>query len=163
MEKSSINFKLEIEFENSVYDVVEEAIIATMKKYNYKQTEVIKLVDALYNGRYEYVTKDNDYRVQIKMLEDYFQKMYKHHLITLIIVKKILSIKDTKLYDVICNDMLRIEKKLTSDVLDVKSFYDNEEYDELMNLFETNNSLRYSMEVAYEKILKKEVNDENVL
>ena len=163
MEKSSINFKLEIEFENSVYDVVEEAIIATMKKYNYKQTEVIKLVDALYNGRYEYVTKDNDYRVQIKMLEDYFQKIYKHHLITLIIVKKILSIKDTKLYDVICNDMLRIEKKLTSDVLDVRSFYDNEEYDELMNLFETNNSLRYSMEVAYEKILKKEVNDENVL
>lgn len=151
----SLNLRLEIEMENLVYDVIEEAIKNTAKKHHYKQIAIVKLVDAIYNGSYEYITKDNDYRIQVKMLDEYFQKTYNHHVITLSIIKKIRKIKNTELYNVIDNDLTKITKKLTTQKIDLKDLLDDD-YNKVMTLIETNQAIRYSVEVIYEKILKKE-------
>ncbi len=154
------NAQIKQEFLNSLYNNITRGILKTAVKYNYKKFDVVKLVLALYNSDYNYLTNDNDYRTQYKLLNNYFKSNYGHEVITFEMVRVIKILEDSGNYKQISSNISYLKAILKNDKK-VKtynhSFFSNylkqEKYDELMTKIEKEPSLCLSMAVIYDKIL----------
>ena len=158
-DENILNLKLKLEFQNPVYDIVEEAINYTMQKQKFQKYDLVKLVMMLYKKDYSCLSKTNDYRDQVKLLDEYFEKEYNHSIITFIMIKKILSYKDTDKYDTITSDIailenaLRTKKNSKSEDLCIFSYpIQNEEYNDLMMKIEANQNFKYALAITYDKL-----------
>ena len=167
MEKiiSEKNILLKNEFNNAVYDAIGDGILKTAKNHSYKKYDIAKLIMALYDKDFSYITSSDDYREQIKLLDEYFTKTYDHRLITFEMVKAIKSFQGTEEYASLTRDVANIESIVrhsenvpAEDDLLFKTPLDDEEYDELMTRIENEKSLRYGVAVIYDKIKNKVVN-----
>ena len=153
------NELLKQEFNNDVYNALGEAILETAQNHNYKKYDVAKLIMAIYDKKFDYITSTNDYRQQVILLDDYFTKTYDHRLITFEMLKTINSFKGTDKYKEITKDIANIEsiirnnKKVPAEDLNLISTpLDEENYDELMTKIENEKSFRYSLAVIYDII-----------
>lgn len=153
---------LKHEFKNKVYDTIGEGISYTAKKYHYKKYDIAKLIMAMYVKDFDYITSDNDYREQIKILDEYFTKTYHHRLITFEMVKAIYSFKGTETYNKITNDVANYENTIVrdnnldlEDINVLKTLMDAGEYDELMTRIEKEQGLCYSVAIVYDKIKRE--------
>ncbi len=158
-DENILNLKLKLEFQNPVYDIVEEAINYTMQKQKFQKYDLVKLVMMLYKKDYSCLSKTNDYRDQVKLLDEYFEKEYNHSIITFIMIKKILSYKDTDKYDTITSDIailenaLRTQKNSKPEDLCIFSYpIQNEEYNDLMMKIEANQNFKYALAITYDKL-----------
>ncbi len=158
-DENILNLKLKLEFQNPVYDIVEEAINYTMQKQKFQKYDLVKLVMMLYKKDYSCLSKTNDYRDQVKLLDEYFEKEYNHSIITFIMIKKILSYKDTNKYDTITSDIailenaLRTQKNSKPEDLCIFSYpIQNEEYNDLMMKIEANQNFKYALAITYDKL-----------
>ena len=151
--------RLELEFVNPVYDIIDEVITYTMKKYMYKEYDLVKLVIMIYKKDYSFISNDNDYRTQVKLLDEYFLKEFGHSIITFEMVKYISSIKSEEEYNNVTAEISYIEKILRTN--DKKSPNDltifsgpikNRKYDDLMNYIEKNISMKYAVAFIYDKV-----------
>ncbi len=163
---SEKNILLKNEFTNTVYDCMGEAIKETAKKHNYGKYDIAKLIIALYNKNYDYVTTTDDYREQVKLLDEYFTKTYDHRLITFEMIKAIKEFQGTEKYNGLTEEIAKLEtiirnnSNVKADNLDLFSKpLDNEEYDELMTKIEKEKSLLYGVAVIYDKI-KRNLSEE---
>lgn len=153
------NMRIEQEFTNPVYDVMGEAISKTAEKHNYGKYDIAKLVMAIYDGDFDYLTSDDDYREQVKLLDEYFEKTYKHKLITFEMIKTIKAFEGTDIYEALTADvaavetMVRYNKNVPAEDLCIFSEpLEDNRYDELMAKIENEKSLRYAVAVVYDKI-----------
>ena len=167
MEKiiSEKNMLLRGEFNNAVYDTIGEGILKTAQNHSYKKYDIARLVMALYDSDFSYLTSCDDYREQIKLLDEYFMKTYDHRLITFEMVKAIKEFQGTKEYVDLTKDVANIEsivrhsRNIPAENIEIfKGPLDDEEYDELMTRIENEKSLRYGVAVIYDKIKNKVVN-----
>ncbi len=154
--------RLETEFLNPVYDVINEAIEYNIKKYNYKEYDIVKLVMMLYKGEYKYLSNDNEYRDQYITLDEYFKSHYNHSIITFEMLKTFVNLKGTKNYDSLMKELAEIEKVLrTNDGMDAENLcllsypIENKKYDDIMYLIERNISIKYAAAIIYDKIKLK--------
>ncbi len=162
---SEKNMLLRGELNNDVYDTIGEGIIRTARCHSYKKYDVAKLIMALYDSDFSYITSTDDYRDQIKLLDEYFTKTYDHRLITFEMIKVIKALQGTKEYVDLTEDVANIEsivrhnKNVPAENIEIfKRPLDEEEYDELMTKIETEKSLRYGVAVIYDKIINRVVN-----
>ncbi len=153
------NIRIDQEFTNPVYDVMGEAISKTAEKHHYGKYDIAKLVMALYEDDFGYLTSDEDYREQVKLLAQYFEKTYNHKLITFEMIKTIKSFEGTDIYDALTADVATIEamvrygKNIPAEDLCIFSEpLEDNRYDELMTKIETEKSFRYGVAVIYDKI-----------
>ena len=151
--------RLELEFVNPVYDIIDEAITYTMNKYMYKEYDLVKLVMMIYKKDYSFITNDNDYREQVKLLDEYFMKEYGHSIITFEMIKYITSIKSEEKYGSVTAEISYIEKLLRTndknkpnDLTIFSGPIKNKKYDDLMNYIEKNISMKYAVAFIYDKI-----------
>jgi len=156
------NELLKREFNNTVYDAVGEGILKTAQKYGYKKYDIVKLIMAIYDKDFSYLTSSEDYREQIKLLDEYFTNTYNHRLITFEMIKAIKALEGTDEYYELTSDVASIEalvrnnKNVPAEDLEIFSKPLNEEnYDELMTKIENEKSLRYGVAVIYDKIKNK--------
>lgn len=156
------NVRIEQEFSNPVYNVLNKAISATAKKHKYGKYDIVRLIDALYSWDYAYLTSDEDYRMQARLLDEYFTKEYKHRLITFELVKAINSLKGSEAYDIITSDIATLEATLkngkevpAADLCLISEPLDQNNYDKLMEMIEKDPSLRHSIALIYDKLLTK--------
>ncbi len=166
MEDAVLNYKnlrLEQEFANPVYNVFGKAISATAKKHKYGKFDVVRLIDALYGWDYAYLTNDDDYRMQVRMLDEYFTKEYKHRLITFELVKTINDLKGSEAYDIVTSDVALLDatikngkKSPATDLCLISDPLEQNNYDKLMRMIENDTSLRHSVALIYDKIISKE-------
>lgn len=154
-----LNLKLKTEFTNPVYDIVEDAIDYTIKKQKFQKYDLIKLVMMIYKKDYSCISNTNDYRDQVKLLDEYFEKEYGHSIITFIMIKTILNYKGTDKYDEITSDIailetaLRTKKNVKTENLCIFSYpIENEEYLDLMMSIEANQNFKYAMAITYDKL-----------
>ena len=159
MDENVLNTKIKIEFDNPVYEIVDEAIDYTMKKQKYQKYDLVKLVIKLYDKDYSFISKKNDYREQYKILDGYFEKEYNHRLITFMMLREILKYKNKDNYEEICNDIanmetvLRCKKNIEADDLSIFSFpIENEKYNDLMMNIEASDTFKYAMAIIYDKL-----------
>ena len=150
--------RLELEFVNPVYDIIDEAITYTMKKYMYKEYDLVKLVMMIYKKDYSFISNDNDYRTQIKLLDEYFLKEYNHSIITFEMIKNITSIKSEEKYIMTSEEISYIEKILRTknkdkpnDLTIFSGPIKKKKYDDLMNYIENNISMKYAVAFIYDK------------
>ncbi len=153
------NSRIEMEFVNPAYELVDEAIDYTIKKYNYKEYDVVKLVIMLYKENYKYLSNDNNNREEFVLLDEYFKKEYNHNVITFIMLKTIINLKGTNEYNIIMKEIAEIEKILrtnggeeSENLFLLSSLIDNKKYDNIMYLIEKNISIKYAVAIAYDKI-----------
>ena len=153
------DLRLENEFLNPIYNIINEAITYTAKKYNYKEYDLVKLVMMIYDGDYRYLSNDNEYRVQFKLLDEYFKKEYNHSIITFGMLKTIINLKDSEEYESLMTEIAEIEKilrtsnKKTPNNLCLISYpIENKKYDDLMYMIEKNISVKYAVAIVYDKI-----------
>lgn len=154
-----LNLRLKLEFQNPVYDILDEAITYTMHKHNYKKYDLVKLVMMIYNKDYSFISSANDYRDQFKLLDDYFQKEFGHSVITFLMIKEVLNYKGTNKYDEITADIanmetiLRTKKNTKAEDLCIFSYpIENEKYNDLMMNIEANENFKYALAIIYDKI-----------
>lgn len=157
--EDTLNLRLKLEFENPVYDILDEAITYTMKKHHYKKYDLVKLVMMIYNKDYSFISNTNDYRDQFKILDEYFKKEYDHSVITFLMIKAILFYKGTEKYDEITADIanmetiLRTKKNTKAEDLCIFSYpIENEKYNDLMMNIEANQDFKYALAIVYDKI-----------
>lgn len=154
--------RLEAEMLNPVYDVIGEAINYNIKKYHYKEYDIVKLVMMIYEKDYKYLSNDNEYREQFKLLDEYFEKEYNHNIITFEMVKILNNLKGTREYNSLMKEISEIEKVLrTNDGEPAENLcllsypLENKKYDDIMYLIEKNISVKYAVAIVYDKILLK--------
>ena len=160
--KEAKNLRLRGELSNEMYDVIGEAIGATAKKHNYKKYDIFKLASTIYAGEYGYITGKNDYRFQVKALDEFFRKEYNHSLMTFEIIKTINSL-DEENYIMMTSDIMAIEEIIRTgkknpprDPRLIDEYLEQDDYDGLMEIIEKENSLRYAAMIIYDKIKLKE-------
>ena len=156
--------RLELEFINPVYDIIDEGITYTMKKYLYKEYDIVKLVMMIYEKDYSFISNDNDYREQIKLLDEYFTKEHNHSIITFEMVKYITSIRSEEDYNNATAEISYIEKILRThnkarpnDLTIFSGPIKKRKYDDLMNYIEKNISMKYTVAIIYDKMKFKNV------
>ena len=157
---SEIDERLEMEFSNEIYDVVAQAIAETAVKYQYKDYDIAKLVLAINNKDYDYLINKNDYREQVKMLDEYFSDTYHHNILTFIILKKILTFKNDDYYNLVMMDwasaysIIKTGQNSSEQYLDeLRELLENKQYDKLMTRIEFDEDLAYSMAIVYDRII----------
>ena len=140
------DLKLELELTNPVYSII----------------DLIKLVMMIYEKDYSYISNDNDYREQIKLLDGYFRKEYGHSIITYEMIRYITSIKDKEKYNNLTRqiayteNLFRTNNKKGPKDLTIFSFpIENKKYDDLMYLIEQNTTMKYAVAFVY-NIIKYE-------
>lgn len=153
------DLRLEIELTNPVYSIIDEGITYTMKKYLYEKYDLIKLVMMIYERDYSYISNDNDYREQIKLIDDYFRKEYNHSVITFEMIRYLISINDEEKYDNTMSQIAHIESifrtnngKKPSDLSIFSLPIKNKKYDDLMSYIEKNLTMKYAVAFVYDKI-----------
>lgn len=156
------DLKLELELTNPVYSIIDEGITYTMRKYLYEEHDLIKLVMMIYEKDYSYISNDNDYREQIKLLDGYFRKEYGHSIITYEMIRYITSIKDKEKYNNLTRqiayteNLFRTNNKKGPKDLTIFSFpIENKKYDDLMYFIEQNTTMKYAVAFVY-NIIKYE-------
>ncbi len=154
------DIRIKQEFSNSLYNNVTKAILKTAVKYNYKKYDVVKLVLALYNEDFNYLTNDEEYRDQYKLLNEYFKNNYGHELIIFEMIRVIKIFEDSDNYKNISSSIsylktiLKKNKVVKSyDSSFLSNYLKEEKYDELMNNIESDPSFRLSLAIFYDKIL----------
>ena len=154
-----LNLRLKLEFQNPVYDILDEAIQYTMHKHHYKKYDLVKLVMLIYNRDYSFISNANDYRDQFKLLDEYFHKEFDHSVMTFLMIKAILKYKDTDKYDEITADIanmetiLRTKKNTHAEDLCLFSYpIENGKYNDLMMNIEANDNFKYALAIIYDKI-----------
>ncbi len=140
------NIKLKGELSNSMYDVVNEMLHYMSDKQKYKSNDMIKLITAISQGKYRYITKDDEYRDQVELLSDYFKKEHNHLLINFILMKNMLANKD---YEII-NQII----KNTDTRENLTYLLEKEDYDELLTLMESNKKVFLAFAKTYERYSK---------
>lgn len=157
------DLRLELEFTNPVYSIIDEGITYTMKKYLYEEHDLIKLVMMIYDKDYSYISNDNDYREQIKLLDEYFRKEYNHSVITYEMIRYITSIKDENRYNNLTKqiayteNLFRTNGKTPPKDLSIFSFpIENKKYDDLMCFIERNETMKYAVAFVYNLIKYEE-------
>ena len=140
------NIKLKGELSNSMYEVVNEMLHYMNDKKNYKPNEMIKLITAISQGKYRYITKDDEYRDQIELLRDYFKKEHNHLLINFILMKNMLNNKDYEIINQIIKDQGTREN--------LTYLLEKEDYDELLTLMESNKKVFLAFAKTYERYSK---------
>ena len=157
-----LNQRLKLEFQNPVYDILDEAIKYTINKHNYKKYDLVKLVMMIYDKDYSFISNYNDYRYQFKLLDEYFEKEFNHSIITFLMIKEILKYKDTEKYDVITADIANLEtivrtkKNVKAEDLCIFSYpIENEKYNDLMMNIEANENFKYALAIVYDKLMIK--------
>ena len=163
-----LNLKLKLEFENPVYDIVDEAINYAIKTQHFKKYDLVKLVMMIYKKDYSCISNTNDYRDQVKLLDEYFQKEYNHSIITFMMIKAVLAYRQTDKYNAITSDIavletaLRTKKNIEAEDLCIFSYpIENEEYNDLMMKIEANPNFKYAMAITYDKIKNQSQNTLN--
>lgn len=158
--------RIEMELTNPVYNIINEAITYTMKKYLYEEYDLVKLVMMIYQKDYSFISNDNDYREQVKLLDMYFNNEFDHSIITFEMIRYILSIKEEEKYNDAVTEIAYIEKVLRTndnnkpEDLTIFSYpVKNKKYDDLMYFIEKNISMKYATAFVYDKIKFKEVTD----
>ena len=148
-----------MEFSNPIYDIIDDAITYTMKKYNYKEYDLVKLVIMIYENNYTYISNDYEYRDQVKLLDEYFKKEYNHSIITFEMIKTLIKLKDSEVYNTLTAEIASIEKILRTndenapqDLCIISYPIENRKYDDLMYLIEKNISVKYAIAIVYDKI-----------
>ena len=157
-----LNQRLKLEFQNPVYDILDEAIKYTINKHNYKKYDLVQLVMMIYDKDYSFISNYNDYRDQFKLLDEYFEKEFNHSIITFLMIKEILKYKDTEKYDVITADIANLEtivrtkKNVKAEDLCIFSYpIENEKYNDLMMNIEANENFKYALAIVYDKLMIK--------
>ena len=157
-----LNQRLKLEFQNPVYDILDEALKYTINKHNYKKYDLVKLVMMIYDKDYSFISNYNDYRDQFKLLDEYFEKEFNHSIITFLMIKEILKYKDTEKYDVITADIANLEtivrtkKNVKAEDLCIFSYpIENEKYNDLMINIEANENFKYALAIVYDKLMIK--------
>lgn len=157
-----LNQRLKLEFQNPVYDILDEALKYTINKHNYKKYDLVKLVMMIYDKDYSFISNYNDYRDQFKLLDEYFEKEFNHSIITFLMIKEILKYKDTEKYDVITADIANLEtivrtkKNVKAEDLCIFSYpIENEKYNDLMMNIEANENFKYALAIVYDKLMIK--------
>ena len=157
-----LNQRLKLEFQNPVYDILDEAIKYTINKHNYKKYDLVKLVMMIYDKDYSFISNYNDYRDQFKLLDEYFEKEFNHSIITFLMIKEILKYKNTEKYDVITADIANLEtivrtkKNVKAKDLCIISYpIENEKYNDLMMNIEANENFKYALAIVYDKLMIK--------
>ncbi len=160
------NFRLKRELSNSVYDTVGSAISVTAKKHNYKKYDIFKLTAAIYAGEYGYITGKSDFRMQVKLLDEYFRKEYGHSVMLFEMIKAIIHFKPSKVYDGLVLDIAAIETIIRTGKENIpenpgifSDYIKNNQYEELMNKMEKENSFRYAVMIIYDRL--KRINREH--
>lgn len=161
--EDTLNLRLKLEFQNPVYDILDEAITYTMHKHHYQKYDLVKLIMMLYNKDYSYISNAHDYRDQFKLLDGYFQKEYGHSIVTFLMIKAVLNYKDTEKYEKITADiasietLLRTKKNIKAEDLCLFSYpIENEKYNDLMLNIEANPDFKYALAIVYDKIKNTE-------
>ncbi len=156
------NLRLKREFLNNIYDTVGSAITATALKHNYKKYDIFKLTSAIYTGEYGYITGQNDFRMQVKLLDEYFRKEYGHSVILFEMIKAIIHFKPSKVYDALVLDIAAIEtiirtgrENIPENLGIFSDYIENNQYEELMKKMEDENSLRYAVMIIYDRLKRK--------
>lgn len=151
--------RIGMEFSNPIYDIIDDAITYTMKKYNYKEYDLVKLVIMIYENNYTYISNDYEYRDQVKLLDEYFKKEYNHSIITFEMIKTLIKLKDSEVYNTLTAEIASIEKILRTndenapqDLCIISYPIENRKYDDLMYLIEKNISVKYAIAIVYDKI-----------
>lgn len=157
------DMRIEMELSNPLYDIIGEAIMYTKKKYHYREYDLVKLIMIIYENDYSFISKDNDYREQVKLLDDYFRRQYGHSIITFEMIRTIISMKKSSEYRDITREIAMIEKVLRTndnfppeDLCIFSSPAENKKYDDLMYLIEKNISMKYAVALEYDKIKNTE-------
>lgn len=157
-----LNQRIKLEFQNPVYDILEEAIKYTIDKHNYKKYDLVKLVMMIYDKDYSFISNYNDYRDQFKMLDEYFEKEFNHNIITFLMIKEILKYKETEKYDIITADIanletiIRTKKNIKAEDLCIFSYpIENQKYNDLMMNIEANENFKYAIAIVYDKLMIK--------
>lgn len=160
------NYRLKREFLNSVYDTVGSAISVTAIKHHYKKYDIFKLTAAIYAGEYGYITGKNDFRMQVKLLDEYFRKEYGHSIMLFEMIKAITYLKPSKVYEALVLDIAAIETIIRTGKENVpenpgifSDYIENEQYEELMKRLEQENSFRYAVMIVYDRL--KRINREH--
>ncbi len=130
-----------------------------MEKHQYKRYDLVKLVMMIYDGDYSYISHDNDFRDQFKLLAEYFKKEFGHNLITFLMIKAVLKFKGTDKYEEMTAEVanletvLRTKKNVKAEDLCIFSYpIENEKYNDLMMNIEANPNFSYALAIVYEKI-----------
>lgn len=157
------DMRIEMELSNPLYDTIGDAIMYTKKKYHYREYDLVKLIMIIYEGDYSFISKDNDYRDQVKLLDDYFKKQYGHSIVTFEMIRTIIGMKKSPEYRDITREIAMVEKVLRSndnfppeDLCIFSSPVENKKYDDLMYLIEKNISMKYAVALEYDKIKNSE-------
>ncbi|MBR2588322.1 MAG: hypothetical protein IKD77_03840 [Bacilli bacterium] len=156
------DLKLERELSNPVYDIVNEGITYTMKKYLYEEYDLVKLVIMIYEKDYSYISNDNDYREQIKLMDEYFIKEYNHSIITLEMIKYLTSVEEEKFNDLsqkiaYAENLFRTnDKKMPKDLSIFSKPIKTKKYDDLMYFIEKNVTMKYAVAFVYNHIKYEE-------
>lgn len=155
-EKEIRNSRIESEFLNPAYDIINEAINYTAKKYEYKEYDLVKLVMMIYKENYRYISNDNEYRDEFRLLDEYFKKEYNHSIITFIMLKTIVNLKNSEIYENIMDEIISIEKILRTskeeELYVLPTLIERKKYNEIMYLIERNISLKYAVAIVYDRI-----------
>ncbi len=140
------NIRLKSELSNTMYEVVDEMLNYMNIKQGYKKNDTIKLITAISQGKYKFITNDNDYRQQVKLLSDYFKKEHNHLLINFILMKNMLINRDNE----IINELIK-----SNDVKENLIYLlEKEDYDEILSLIESNKKVFLVFAKTYEKYRK---------
>lgn len=153
------NIRLKGELLNSIYDTVGQAISTTAKKHHYKKYDIFKLAATIYAGEYGYITGQNDFRMQVKLLDEYFRKEYGHSIMLFEMIKAITHFKPSKVYEALVLDVAAIETIIRTGKENIpdnpgifSDYIENDEYEELMKKMEEENSLRYAVMIVYDRL-----------
>lgn len=136
------NIKLKGELSNNMYDVIDEMIKYMNKKQKYKKNDTTKLLTAINEEKYKYITKDNEYRDQIELLSEYFKKEHNHLLINFILMKNMLKNKDEE----ILNQIIKNEDTKENIIY----LLEKEDYDEILTLIESDKKVFLAFAKTYE-------------
>jgi hypothetical protein len=158
-DENILNTRIETEFKNPVYNTITQAIIYTAKKQHYKKYDFFKLIMTIYNKDYSFISNDQSYREQFKLLDEYFYEQYHHSIITFEMIKTILKYQGTKTYDELTKDIATLETMLRTnknqpaeDLCIFSSSITNKNYNNLMMSIEANWSMKYAVAIIYDKI-----------
>jgi len=136
------NIKLKGELSNSMYDIVEEVIKYMSTKQKYKKNDIIKLVTALSQDKYQFITNDCEYRDQLELLSNYFRKEHNHLLISFILMKNMLMNRNNQIIDEIIKNNETKENLIY--------LLEKEDYTELLTLIESNKKVFLVFAKTYE-------------
>ncbi len=150
--------ELTYEFENAVYDILDEAIDYTRIKHNYKKHDLVKLIMMLYENDYSFLSNYNGYREQFKLLNDYFFNKYGFNVITFVMLRYVISFKGDKFDDIMqrlaeIETILRNSRKAPVDNLSIfSSPIKKGKYGYLMMMIESESSFKYALAIVYDML-----------